>query len=52
MFSIKRKIRKLHVAVVQWRQRNVQKKCNARAEFRVVLKLVLFFAVAAVVVVD
>ena len=40
--SMKREIRKLHVVVVQWRQRNVQKKCNARAEFSAVLKLVLF----------
>ena len=40
--SIKREIRKRHVVVVPWRQRNVQKKCNARAEFSAVLKLVLF----------
>ena len=40
--SMKRKIRKLHIVFVQWRQRNVQKKCNARAEFSAVLKLVLF----------
>ena len=40
--SMKSKIRKLHIVFVQWRQRNVQKKCNARAEFSAVLKLVLF----------
>ena len=40
--SMKRKIRKLHIVFVQWRQRNVQKTCNARAEFSAVLKLVLF----------
>ena len=30
--SIKRPIRKFHVLVVQWRQRNVPKQCNAREE--------------------
>ena len=40
--STKRPIRKFHVLVVQWRQRNVRKKCNARAELFFCLLSLLF----------
>ena len=42
---IKREIRHFHVVVVQWRQRNVQKKRDARA------KLLFFHVIVAVAVV-
>ena len=41
--SIKREIRHVHVVVVQKRERNVQKKCDARAKLLFCLLNLLFF---------
>ena len=43
--SIKREIGLFHVVVVQWRERNVQKKCAARAVIVLRIKPIAFFAV-------
>ena len=44
-FSIKRKIRHFHVVVAQKRQKNAQKKCDARAKLLFFLLKLLFFIV-------
>ena len=48
MSSIKREIRNFPVVVVQWRQRNVQKKRDARAELLFCLFNLLLFDVLVV----
>ena len=54
-FSIKRESTKFHVVVVQQRQRNVQKKCAARAKLlfchsKPIAFFAVFVAVAVVIV--
>ena len=42
--TLKREIRHFHVVVLQWRQRNIQKKCDARAKLLFwLLNLLLFW---------